>query len=459
MNNESFRETLRRLGAGKGDRLLLGLSGGADSMCLLQLLRAFCEEEGCFLAAAHVNHMLRGEEALGDEAFVKDVCARLGVPLYCTREDVRAKAAASGEGEEECGRRLRYAFFRSCGDFTWILTAHNLNDNAETVLWNLTRGSGLAGVCGIPEKRGNILRPLLRFSREEIEAYCRKEGLPYRIDSTNSEDTYTRNRIRRRILPELCRINPAFLQAVRRFTDSAREDEDFFQCLAENFLRGNDCNKGLNIIKLKELEPAVRRRVLRLFAEREAGVVPERRHMEQMEQMLRAGEGAVCLPGGRRIRVQGGILTACEEILASPPEPVPLRKGGLSFGQKQVTVRILSEKAGKSRVVNSLANTLVLDYDKILSNPVIRSRREGDYFRRAGRNAGKSLKKLFNEARVPPEQRALLAVLADDEGVLAVEGFGVSERAAVSGKTERILVLSIDGSWENLAESIKENRG
>lgn len=455
MNNESFRETLRRLGAGKGDRLLLGLSGGADSMCLLHLLRAFCEEEGCFLAAAHVNHMLRGEEALGDEAFVKDVCARLGVPLYCTREDVRAEAAASGEGEEECGRRLRYAFFRSCGDFTWILTAHNLNDNAETVLWHLTRGSGLAGVCGIPEKRGNILRPLLRCSREEIEAYCRKEGIPYRTDSTNSEDTYTRNRIRRRILPELCRINPAFLQAVCRFTDSAREDEDFFKCLAENFLRGNDCNKGLNIIELKELEPAVRRRVLRLFAERETGIVPERRHMERMEQMLRAGEGAVCLPGGRRIRVLGETLTVREEIPASPPEPVSLREGGLSFGQKQVTVRILS---GKSRVVNSLANTLVLDYDKILSNPVIRSRREGDYFRRAGRNAGKSLKKLFNEARVPPEQRAFLAVLADDEGVLAVEGFGVSERAAVSGKTERFLVLSIE-SRENRAESIKGNRG
>lgn len=459
MNKVSFRETMCRLGVKEGDRLLLGLSGGADSMCLLHLLRTFCAEEGCFLAAAHVNHMLRGKEAMEDEAFVKDVCAGFEVPLFCTREDVKAKAAASGEGEEECGRRLRYAFFNSCGDFTWILTAHNQNDNAETVLWNITRGSGLAGACGIPEKRGNILRPLLRCSREEIEAYCRKQDIPYRIDSTNKEDVYTRNRIRRHILPEFLKINPAFLQAVGRFTDSVREDDAVLQELAENFLKANDCNKGLNIIKLKELKPAVRHRVLRLFAKGKTGAVPEHRHIGQMERMLRAGEGAVCLPGGYRIRVQGTALVAGEEESpASPPEAATLQEGIFFFGSRQVKVRILSEKAKKDEVVNSFANTLVLDYDKIHSNPVIRSRRSGDYFRPAGRNAGKSLKKLFNEAHVPPEQRPFVAVAADDEGVLAVEGFGVSERVAVSGKTECFLIISFENR-ENHVKRIKENRG
>ena len=165
MNKVSFRETMCRLGVKEGDRLLLGLSGGADSMCLLHLLRTFCAEEGCFLAAAHVNHMLRGKEAMEDEAFVKDVCAGFEVPLFCTREDVKAKAAASGEGEEECGRRLRYAFFNSCGDFTWILTAHNQNDNAETVLWN---------ICLLYTSSPRI-RPRLSGGAEAAHGHCKAE--------------------------------------------------------------------------------------------------------------------------------------------------------------------------------------------------------------------------------------------------------------------------------------------
>ena len=180
---------------GLSGRILVALSGGADSTALLLSLQA-C---GCELAAAHLNHCLRGSESDRDEDFVRALCARLGVPLTVERADVRAHAAAQGCGIEEAARSLRYAFLERAADAVgadWIATAHTADDNLETVLFHLTRGTGTRGMAGIPPRRGRIIRPLLGATRTEIEAYLAGKGEPYVTDSSNLTDAHTRNRIR-----------------------------------------------------------------------------------------------------------------------------------------------------------------------------------------------------------------------------------------------------------------------
>ena len=199
----------------RGRKLLAAVSGGADSMCLLALLL----DAGLDVTAAHFEHGIRGEESLRDLHFVENYCRTRGVPCLTGRGDAPACAEENGLGLEEAARMLRYAFLERCADeigADWILTAHNLEDNAETVLFHLARGSGTAGLRGIPVRRGRILRPLLGVSRAQIEAYLLETGTPHVEDGSNREDQYARNLIRHRVMPALRDINPRFPEAAAR---------------------------------------------------------------------------------------------------------------------------------------------------------------------------------------------------------------------------------------------------
>jgi len=200
-----------------GAAVVCALSGGADSVCLLHWL---AQRGDLDLRAAHFNHQLRGEEAHRDEAFVRDLCARWSIPLTVGRGDVAAYAKEKGLSTEEAGRALRYAFLRETAGQALIATAHNSDDNAETVLLNLIRGTGLKGLGGIPPAQNGVVRPLLTTSREEIEGYLAAHQLPHVEDSTNSDDTYTRNRIRHQVLPLLRELNPG---AVRHIDAAAAQ--------------------------------------------------------------------------------------------------------------------------------------------------------------------------------------------------------------------------------------------
>ena len=215
-----------------GDRVLAAVSGGADSVALLYWLCAECAAgRVAGVAAAHLHHGLRGEEADRDEAFVRRLCEKRGVPLHIRREDVGARAKEAGEGIEEAGRRLRYAFFDEIArteGYDRIATAHTLSDNVETVLLHMTRGCGPDGLCGIAPSRGRLIRPLLTCTREEVEAYCRACGLDFVTDSTNADVAYARNRVRGRVVPELERINPKMQEAFGRLIRQARCDAAFW---------------------------------------------------------------------------------------------------------------------------------------------------------------------------------------------------------------------------------------
>ena len=215
---------------------VVGFSGGADSMALAHWLLGKLPRER--LVLAHVNHQLRGEEAERDQAAAQAFAQKLGVRFALLREDVGALAREKGLGLEECGRQVRYAFFHSLakGENDRVLTAHNAQDNAETVLLHLARGTGLSGLCGIPPRRGKVLRPFLSVRREEIEAYCREMHLPFVTDSTNLTGDFSRNLLRRQVLPVLEGLNPRFVESVLRAAELLSRDRDCLEELSRQLL-------------------------------------------------------------------------------------------------------------------------------------------------------------------------------------------------------------------------------
>lgn len=249
------------------------LSGGADSVSLLLALCALKDELGVEIAACHLNHGLRGGESDADERFCWELCERLLVPLYSKKINV-AELVQKHESLEEAARRARYAFFGEAlerfGEKCVLATAHSANDNAETVLLNLTRGTGLLGLCGIPPVRvfgdlgeHRVIRPLIGCTRSEIEQYLNGAGQDYVTDKTNLSEDYTRNKLRRRVLPELAAINPSVVSTIGRMTENLRADSVFLQSLAKKAFEETREGRGWNAASIARLPPPIRARVVR----------------------------------------------------------------------------------------------------------------------------------------------------------------------------------------------------
>ena len=429
-----------------GDRVLAAVSGGADSVALLHWLCAECAAgKLAGIAAAHLHHGLRAEEADRDEAFVRRLCEKLSVPLYVRREDVGARAREAGEGVEEAGRRLRYAFFDDIArteGFDRVATAHTLSDNAETLLLHMARGCGPEGLGGIVPRRGRLIRPLLTCTRSEVEAYCRACGLDFVTDSTNADIAYARNRVRAKVVPELERINPRMEEAFGRLIRQARIDAAYWQETTERALRDAvDADGGYRLSSLRVLPQAVRMRALRAAA--------------KDHQAGECGEEAVCrLHGGLQVKSsmaqdrltfffpsqpQGGV----------PRLPVTLGKM-MTFSAKnyRLDVILAEDYRVKQKVhKNLLKNTL--DYDKIIGDLYLRARLPGDFYHPAGRRVGKRIKKLFNEAHIAEEQRLSWPILCDDAGIVLVPGFGCDERVRPDDRTVHVLVFTEENRKES----------
>lgn len=437
------RRTLRRYDMfAPGDTVTVALSGGADSVSLLVVLMELREELQITLQAAHLNHRLRGAESDRDEAFVRSLCEKLEIPLFVEQADVRQEAAKSREGLEECGRRLRYAFLERIAGTGKIATAHTLSDCAETVLFHLCRGTSLKGLCGIPPVRDRVVRPLIECSREQIEEFCRENGLSYVTDSTNASDEYTRNHLRLNVVPQLKKVNPSFYDALRRMMRSNREDEAFLEESARRALQRVTRSEGLCAAALLQEPRPIRLRILADRAAEECGHACESKHIEKMEELLREG-GQTVICGGVTARVRQGIL---EFIHGYAPVRWSVEVEGdktpLPMGVLRMQV-ISPEKYEKLRNVHKNFAKCCLDFDTIQGRLFLRSRLEGDSIRLGERGVTKTLKKLFNEEKIAPEKRLEIAVLADDNGVLWVSGFGADERCAVTESTQKILALKV----------------
>ena len=454
----------------QGENVIVGLSGGADSVALLCVLYSLKDELDIVLSACHVNHNLRGEESLRDECFCRALCSRLGILLAVKSVDVLSYCAQNKCATEEGARDLRYQALKELDPYAKIATAHTLSDNAETLLLNLTRGAALEGLCGIPPVRDNIIRPLINCTREEVEDYLESLGQDFVTDSTNLSDDYKRNRIRHTLMPLLKAINPSFEQAVRRTVDALQADKMLLgQMTARAMAEASLPETPLMLPDwAKRLTPFMPRRKswsravllsqpkpVRLRCYKEMLLLASQRYdadrLTLIDGLVAAGSGGISLDDCNTLHCDDKVLFL--ETLSIPPG---LEKRQISLSEMGITGKIslnasafleiceIDKTEIKFFVNNrSLQFKNAIDCDRINKIITLRSRAAGDRIALVGHNCTQSLKKLLNAMAVPAPLRDTLAILSDEEGPLWIEGLGVSERAAISQNTRRAVLITI----------------
>ena len=386
-----------------GDRVICAVSGGADSVALLFAMYLLRQQLGIQVEAAHFNHHLRGDESDRDEAFVRSFCQDYDIQLHVGGEMV----VAGKKGLEAAARDARYAFLKSLPGK--IATAHTADDNAETVLMHLIRGTGLQGLGGIRPVQGRLIRPMLRITRQEVLAFLEQWSLPHVEDSSNESDAFLRNRIRHHVMPLLYQENPRLAENLSRMAMGLGEDAAYLASLAER-------ETLPDVDQLQSLPPSLRSRMLAQFLRRSGVAEPEQTHIDLVQGLLQSKKPSAwaCLPGGVVIRREYNRLTAqmpqplLQEIRLTCPGKVNLR--GL---------QIRCEPA--QALVNTATSFTVCPKGALY----LRSRRTGDTIRLPG--GSKSLKKLMIDRKIPAADRDSIPVLCDDGGILGVWSIGANQ--------------------------------
>lgn len=425
-----------------GDTVVVAVSGGADSMCLLHFFNTISSRYGFNIICAHVNHGIRGEEADRDEKFVRDFCLTHNIRFECARFDVPAVSAETGESEEQCGRRLRYEFFTSFGENVKIATAHNLNDCEETFLFNLSRGTGLKGLTGIPPVRDNIIRPLIDCTRDEIEAYLKFYGVGFVTDSTNLCDNYSRNKIRHNIIPVLCELNPNF-HSVFKTCISALSDTESYVCRSvEVAFDKSKSGDKFRIADIISLDDVIRNRLLLRIAGYFGAHDVSARHIDIINELLYKC-GAVMLPGGVTVASDNEFLFKVLPLTEEKSIFAPFYESESTYSFQGGTVFVVNVDKNEINDYNikQLSQLGYADADR-LRGAVFRSRIPGDRFRFPFSEHSKSLKNLFKEKNITPEERVGVPFLANDEGLLWINGVGVSAEAAIGKSTEKYVKIT-----------------
>ena len=432
-----------------GERVLCAVSGGLDSMCLLHLLREWTAARGGVVIAAHFNHRLR-EAADRDEAFVREVCARWEVPLAVERGEVRACAEREGLSIEEAARTLRYDFLRrtaeaeGCGR---IYTAHHAGDNAETMLWNLIRGTGLKGLAGIPRQRDGIFRPLLETPRESLEEYAAAHGIPHVEDETNADpEAASRNFLRQRVLPLLRELNPRAVEHMARTAAILAREDEALEALAEReytHVIRHPGGRGVSMAVLESRPRAVSERlVLRLMGETAGYRRDFTASHVQAALALKPGGKTLSLPHGLLARREGDRL-GFEKAGTLPAEPSLAVGETVDFGSWTVT---LAAEPGKG-----------LSYRVRLPEgaPLTVTRwRSGDRMTLPGARGARTLKRLCAEGGISPRERDRLPVLrAGGTAPAAVPGIGIDEAFAPRPNGAAVYVIFQRKTEEETADA------
>lgn len=414
-----------------GDVVVCGLSGGADSVFLLTVMREICGNIGVTVEALHVNHCLRGEESDRDEHFCCELCERLSVPFTAVSCDVRSYAEKNSLSCEESARILRYNIFSEYSQGKKIATAHNADDNLETVIHNLIRGTALKGLAGIPPVRENIIRPILTVSRSEIEEYLRKIGQNYVTDSTNLVDDCTRNKIRHQIIPLMKEINGSLVGTSVRSIDTLRSENALIES-------ETDCADGIFANPAEYNEVIRRRRISRLLSENNLPVSHKR--IAECDNIL--------LNGGK-LNISGDIYFTPSGLQTIKPDSTEVISKELEIGENSIfpdavlVCEIVDcDNSVKFEFVNRNLTFYLLDYDKIIGRAVVRNRKFGDRLRLHGKGFTSSVKKLINET-IPVAERRSLHFIEDEEGTVFAEKIGIAERVAPDENTKRLLKIRI----------------
>ncbi len=442
MNKEDVLSVIKKYNMLENcDRIVVGLSGGADSVCLLSVLNSLKAEYGFSLVAAHINHGIRGAEAQRDEESCKRLCESLNVPLEILHADIPTLSKQQGIGEEECGRIVRYDFFRSlAGKRGKIATAHNLNDNAETILLNLVRGAGSKGACGIPPVRDNIIRPLIETDRKSIESYCEENELQYVTDSTNLECEYSRNKIRIKVLPTLCEINQNAVGALSGFASRMREQEAFLESVVNEKYALCVKDSELYEAEFSALDIFLKKRIAgRFLSELSHGEV-ESKHIDAFLRFVGSGKALVTASATEIVSRDGKIF--------KKPEQAEQFSVDFSLDDKKVNLpfcEISVEKYDTKDLQNLNKDMLdnLIDCDKISNTLILRSRKDGDKFTFSKRRVTKTVKKLFNEDKIPPEVRNRMIILDSDGEVAWLRGYGTNKKFRIGADTKKAIKLNI----------------
>jgi tRNA(Ile)-lysidine synthase len=409
-----------------GDSVLCCVSGGADSMCLLHILFSLREKLGITVSAAHFNHNLRGEESDGDENFVVEYCRKLGVPIYIGSGDVHSEAERTGRGVEETARAMRYDFFYAVAkeqNINRIATAHNADDNLETVLMRIGRGTGLLGLGGIPPVRDSIIRPLLTLTRASIEDYLLENSIPHREDSTNFSDDYSRNKIRHHVMPVLREINPEASSVSANMTRLLRKDNDFLTELSRKFLEENYKDGYISASALGNAPFSVSSRAIRSIC----GDGLSYDHVVSILNLAKSKNPSdkLSIPGMTLRREYDKLVFGDIERKTFSPVELPI-DGKITI--PEINAIFISKSTILHGTIYKSLTSFLFKWESICGKIVVRPRISGDTILMSEKSGTKSLKKLFIEKKIPAHVRDSIPIIADDVGPLAIPGIGCSLR-------------------------------
>jgi len=437
-----------------GDEVIVGLSGGADSVCLLIILNTLREQLKFQLSAIHVHHGIRGQAADDDVVFVQSLCHKLEIPLRVEYRNIKEEARLLKLSEEEAGRKARYEIFEKRSKELMsgkIALGHHKNDQAETILFNVIRGAGLKGLGGIRPVRDRIIRPLIECTRLEIEMFCKDQGINYQDDETNCSLVYTRNRIRLEIIPYIEKyLNPKFIHQMGNMGELLREEDDYLDHLADKFLsqhlkQEDPHSMSLNADELIKQNLVIRRRIYRKVILKLGVALKdyEQKHIQIIEDLLNKKTGKrIDLPYG--VFVEKVYNELC--FMAGKEKEIPwnymVSKDNNKIyikeavGSFEFTV-FVSKNIGDFPQNNY---TKWFDYDKIKGNYLtIRNRRNGDFIYLNGLKGRKKLKDFFIDLKVPRSERDHVPILLDENEIIWIVGYRMSESYKVTKDTTRIL--------------------
>lgn len=432
----------------EGDKVLVACSGGIDSVTLLFVLREISHELPLELGIAHVNHLLRGAEADRDEDFVKGLADKFSLPCYIKKINVSDEARKLGKSVQHAARDIRYRFFDEIADtlhFNKIAVAHNLDDQVETFLLRIVKGTGIHGLSSIPVKRGRIIRPFLTIYRSSIEEYVKTRAISFVHDSSNLKTKYERNFVRKELLPVMKRMNPAVKEKISALLRDLTAINSVFDREADDFLnkkrKDNSGSITLDALEVQKLNEEVRYRVLvRIFQEVEPRFFPLREHIRLIEKILKGKRPNLLavFPYETVARKTYGHITFAKKVEASPvKEKFKIFSGINNIEPLRLSLEV-AEMDDQSGAIPIAPNIGYFDLEK-LGSLSVRTFETGDRFVPLGMSHEKKLKDFFIGIKLPKEKRRHIPLLLSDHDIIWIVGYRIDDRYKVTRETRRVL--------------------
>ena len=438
------------------ERVLVALSGGPDSVCLLYVLKDLKEEFRLDLSVLYVDHGLRPEEAVGEKEFCKNLCAKLKLPFLTKSIDVKSYVEEMKLNKQEAARKLRYRVFDDTAheiNADEVALGHTADDQAETLIMRLLRGSGPAGLSGIPPVRGKFIRPLIAIQRKEIKQYLEGERIDFIVDSSNLEKHYLRNKIRLSLMPLIEEMNPNIIDTLSRTAAIFREEERYFEILVAKALmklisRKTNSRIELFLSPLVAMEKIILRRTLRRAIDETKGLRGiSFVHIEDIIELIKMGRAGdrLYLPHGMR-----AIKAYSTLILTSEP-PVQLNTytltvpGEMILKEAGILIHASLQESQESEITDRRPSAIlaIFDADRLIFPLMIRPRKEGDFFYPHGFGKKKKLQDFFVDEKVPRDERDAVPLVVSGEDIIWVVGYRGDERFKVTDETKRVLRLEV----------------